>query len=71
MHQIYLNSTIAVGSQESLTLSCDVGPAPLKQVDDGLPAMLEVGVVLGHTEPEQSHQDEQLHVGPCRKADTY
>ena len=60
----YLNSTVAIRSQEALTLCSDVRPAPLKQVDDGGPAVLGVGVVLGEAEPEQSHQNEQLHVFP-------
>lgn len=57
----YLNSTKAIGAQEALALRGDVGPAPFKQVDDGGPAVLDVGVVLGEAEPEQRHQDEQPH----------
>lgn len=61
MFHAYLNSTEAVGSQEALTLCSDVSPAPLKQVDDGGPAMPSVGAVLGQAEPKQGHQNEQLH----------
>lgn len=60
----YLNSTKAIGTQEALTLCSNVRPTPLKQVDDGGPAVLDVGVVLGKAKPEQSHQNEQLHDFP-------
>lgn len=53
----YLNSTKAIGTQEALTLCSDVRPAPLKQVDDGGPALLGVGVVLGKAQSKQSHQN--------------
>lgn len=60
----HLHSSEAIWTQEAFTLCGDVGPAPLKQVDDGGPAMLGVGVVLGQAEPKQSHQNKQLHVFP-------
>ena len=60
--QTYLNSTEAIRSQEALTLCSDVSPAPLEQVHDGCPALLGVGVVLGEADPEQSQQNNQLHV---------
>lgn len=63
---MYLNSTEAIWTQESLTLSSDVSPPPLKQVDDGCPAVLKMGGVLGEAEPQQSHQNEELHVLPGR-----
>lgn len=60
----HLNSTEAVWSQVALTLCGDVGPAPLKQVDDGRPAVLGVWVVLGQAEPQESSQNQQLHGFP-------
>lgn len=57
----YLNSSETIWTQEAFTLCSDVCPAPFKQVDDGGPAVPGVRVVLGEGEPEQSHQNEQLH----------
>lgn len=56
-----LNSAKAFGTQEAFTLLSNVSPTPFKQVDDGSPSILKLGVVLGKAKPEQSHQDEQLH----------
>lgn len=57
----YLDSSETIWTQEAFTLCSDVGPAPLKQVDDGGPAVPGVGVMLGEGKPEQRHQNEQLH----------
>lgn len=67
----YLNSTEAIWTQEALALFSNVGPAPLKQVNDGCPPLPEVRVVLGHTEPKQSQQHKQLHAVPgCVRENT-
>ncbi len=60
----YLNSTKAIRTQVALTLCSDVLPAPLKQVDDGRPAVFGLWAVLSKAQPEQSHQDEPLHAFP-------
>lgn len=61
----YLDTSEAFGTQEALALCSNVSPAPLKQVDDGCPPIPGVGVVLGEAEPEQSDQNEKLHVSRC------